>query len=158
MRRRRSASPPDEPARGGHTAPGLTPTQIHSQQHLCPILGLGTTGTGLDIHEGATGIHFTAEHPAEFQLTDLGFQTVQVRNQFIHGALVLLFDSHFQQVIRILEATRETIQGAYQGFKLDPFAPQGLGLFLVVPDRWAFQFAAYFFQAFGASSIVKDTP
>ena len=44
----------------------VSPTQVHAQQDVGPVLGFGTAGTGLDVQVGVVRVHFVAEHAAEF--------------------------------------------------------------------------------------------
>ena len=46
----------------------LTPAQIHSQQHIGPVLGFGTTRAGLNIDKRRVLILLTGKHPPEFKL------------------------------------------------------------------------------------------
>src|ERR1700689_1573778 len=50
------------------------PAKIHAQQHLGPVLGLGTAGTGLDVEERAVRVHLTGEHALEFELANPGLE------------------------------------------------------------------------------------
>ena len=60
----------------------LTPTQIHAQQHICPVLRFGPTRASLHIEECIARVLLTAEHALKFQARDLGFQLLQVAFDF----------------------------------------------------------------------------
>ena len=45
----------------GGAAVALGPTQVHAQQHLGPVLRLGSACAGMDRDDGAKPIAFTAE-------------------------------------------------------------------------------------------------
>ena len=44
----------------------FTPSQIHSQQHLSPILRLGASGAGLNIQIRIILVRLPREHSSEF--------------------------------------------------------------------------------------------
>ena len=56
----------------GLEALGLGPHQIHPQQHLGPVAGLGPARPGVDRHEGVAVVVGTAEHRAELERVEIG--------------------------------------------------------------------------------------
>src|SRR5690606_30751839 len=52
----------------GLPAARLGPAQVHAQQHLGPVLGLGAAGARLDVDEGVAAVHLAGEHALELQL------------------------------------------------------------------------------------------
>ena len=49
---------------------GLSPTHIHTHQHLCPVLRLRTTSTTVDLQHGIHRILLLTEHIHQFQILD----------------------------------------------------------------------------------------
>ena len=49
----------------------LSPTQVHSQEHFRPVLGFGTTGTGVYADDGIARVIATAQHSLKFLGRDL---------------------------------------------------------------------------------------
>jgi len=47
-------------------APALGPAQVHAQEDLGPVLGVGAAGTGVDRHQGIAGVVLTAEEAGLF--------------------------------------------------------------------------------------------
>ena len=48
----------------------LSPSRVHSQNHLCPVLRFGSTGPRLDVEKGVVGVEFTREHAPKLELFD----------------------------------------------------------------------------------------
>ncbi len=136
----------------------LAPAQVHAQQHLGPVLRLGTAGTGLDIEEGAGLVHLAGEHAPEFQPGDLGFQRVQVGLDNIEGFLVTLLGGHLQQFARIAHAVGEPVERQHHVLEPRTLAAQLLGTRGIVPDVGFFQFANDLGQLFRLAFEVKGTP
>ncbi len=55
---------------------GFTPTQIHAQNNIGPILCFSTARAGLDIQIGAVGVELAGEHALEFEFFQTFFQLV----------------------------------------------------------------------------------
>ena len=66
----------------------LAPTQVHPQQHLRPVLSLGTTGAGLNIEKSVAGIQLAGEHSLEFQIGDDSAVAVQIAHHFDNRCFV----------------------------------------------------------------------
>ena len=52
----------------------FTPTEIHTQNHLCPILGLCATGARLNIEIGIVLIDLTRKHAPKLKRFQNRFQ------------------------------------------------------------------------------------
>ena len=48
-------------------SPAFSPSQVHPQQHLSPILGLSAAGTGVDVEDGVPAVFRVGEHPLQFK-------------------------------------------------------------------------------------------
>ena len=73
------------------------PAQVHAQQHLGPVLRLGSTGTRLNIEEGIMCIHFTGEHAAKFQSGDIRFKCIQISHDGIDAIFIVFFSIFCKQ-------------------------------------------------------------
>ncbi|KRW69392.1 hypothetical protein AO741_18835 [Pseudomonas sp. TTU2014-105ASC] len=99
-----------------------------------------------------------AEHAAEFQLFEDAAQAIQLCRDVVHGALVVFFDGHVEQVTGIGQASIEVIDGFDDLRQGGALAAQVLGVFGIVPDVRVFEFAVYFDEAIMLLIVVKDTP
>ena len=143
---------------GGVKATLVGPAQVHAQQHVGPVLGLGAAGTGLDIQVGVVGVHLAAEHAAEFHLLEDVAQALDLGRDIVDGALVFLFGGHLQQIAGVDQAAVEVVDGVDDQRQGGTLTPQVLRVFGVVPDVRVFQFAVYFDQPIMLLIVVKDTP
>ena len=137
---------------------GLAPAQVHAQHHLAPVLGLGATGTGLDIQIGTAGIHLPGEHAPEFQIRHHFFQIPQVAFHFREGVFVPLFHHQIQQGGGVFHSLGGIVDGVHDHFQLGAFLAQGPGIVRVAPDIRVFKLALDFGQTFTLLIVVKDTP
>jgi len=142
----------------GLPAARLAPAQVHAQQHLGPILGLGAAGTGLDVDEGIGSVHLAGEHALEFQLLDVLLVALHVGHHRQGGVLVLLALGQFQQFGRTAQAIQHHGDAADGLVEHGALAAQGLGALRVVPDVGQLQLAIDFFQTLLLGVVVKDTP
>ncbi len=139
-------------------AMSFDPAQVHTQQHVGPVLSFGTTGAGLNFHVGVVFVHFAREHAAEFEHFQLGLQFVQFGDDVIHCTFITFFNSHIQQVFVIRQTFIKVIDGVDHGFQCGTFAAEFLGAFGVIPDIALGQFVFYFFETLNFVGVVKDTP
>ncbi len=134
------------------------PAQVHAQQHVGPVLGLGAAGTGLDVQVGVVGVHLAAEHAAELELLEDLAQAFDFGGDVVHGAFVVLLDRHVEQVAGVGQAAGQLIQGLDDLRQLRALAAEILGVLRVAPDVGVFEFAVYFDETIMLVIVVKDTP
>ena len=123
----------------------FNPAQVHTQQHVGPVLGFGAAGTGLNFHVAVAGVQFAGEHTAEFQRFQFFLQGGQFSADVVNGRLVVFFHRHIQQVTGIAEAVVEGVDGFYHRFQRRALFAQLLGAFGVVPHIALRQFVFDFF-------------
>ena len=87
----------------GLEAPALRPAQVHAQQHLGPVLGLGAAGAGMDGDDGVFVVVFPTQHHLQFQTPQGLFLSLEFIVHFGQGGLVGLFLGQFQEHFQILE-------------------------------------------------------
>lgn len=153
-----ATSPSDRLDDSGVEAVLVGPAQVHAQQHVGPVLGLGAAGAGLDVQVGVVRVHLAAEHAAELQLLEDLAQTLDFVGNVVDGALVVFLDRHVQQVAGVGQAAGQVVQGFHHLRQLGALAAEVLGVFGVVPDVGVFELAVYFDQAIMLLIVVKDTP
>ena len=79
---------------------GLGPTQVHTEQHLGPILGVGTPGAGVNGQDGAATVVGAGEEETELQPPHFLLQCRRLGNQFVDQALI----SQCSELERVLYA------------------------------------------------------
>ena len=123
----------------------LTPAQIHTQQHLGPILRLGTTTARLNIKKGRSRIVVTGEHATKFELGDAFFQGRKVGSHGRHRVLVVFLARHLQQVAGIAQTCIQRFEDIDDILQRGTLLTKFLGFFRLVPDRRVFELAQNFF-------------
>ena len=66
------------------------PSEIHSEEHLRPILGLGSPRSGVNRDDGVLRVVLPAEELLDFRRLDLPLQLVQVALQVVGNGLPFL--------------------------------------------------------------------
>jgi hypothetical protein len=131
--------------------------QVLAQQHAGPVAGLGAAGAGLDVDEGVERVGRVVEHPAEFELLDVGLERGGVigdGGQAVHVAIGL---GHLEELGVVRQPAGEPVERddhVVEGLLL---AAQFLGLLRVVPDGGIFERCVDRPQTFGFGIVVKDT-
>jgi prepilin-type processing-associated H-X9-DG protein len=75
-----------------------------------------------------------------------------------HGAFVVFFDGHVEQVAAVAQAVGQFVQGFDDLRQHGALAAQFLGVLGLVPDGGVFQLAVDFDQTLMLLIVVKDTP
>ena len=143
---------------GGFETVLVGPAQVHAQQHVGPVLGLGAAGTGLDVEVGVVGVHLAAEHAAELQFLEDLAQALDFAGDVVHRAFVVFLDGHGQQVAGVGQAAGQFVEGLDDLRQLGALTAQILRVFRIVPDVRVFQLAIDFGQTVMLLIVVKDTP
>ena len=139
-------------------AAAFSPTQVHTQQHLSPILGFGTARTRLDIDKTGAGVHFSSKHSLEFQAFDIFLHLNQIATDRLDDFLVLLFYGKLEHLLSVRKAAAQRVQGSNDGFQPGSLTAQFLGFVRLVPNFRIFQFPAYFLEPVAFLCVVKGTP
>jgi hypothetical protein len=142
----------------GREATGDRPTQIHAQQHLGPILGLGTARAGLNIKERAVRVHLAVKHALQFEAPDVGFQSLRVLVDVVGGGLVALTLRQLQKLAGVRDPLGGAVDLGCIGTQPGALAPQLLGLLGLGPNGWVLELAADLFEPLFLAVILKETP
>lgn len=134
------------------------PAQVHTQQHVRPVLSLGTTRASLNFNIAVVLVHLAREHATELKYLQLRLKAIQFALYFVDGVFIVFFDGHIQQVFSIAQTAVEGINGLNNGFQRRPLATQLLRAVRVIPDIALSQFVFYFFETLNLVGVVKDTP
>ena len=86
------------------------------------------------------------EHPAEFQLRELGFGGFQIGLHGQDGVVVVFGAAHFEQLGAVADHGADLVDHQHHVFQLFALAAQFLGALGVIPDIRVFGQAGYFFQ------------
>ena len=79
----------------GFEALVFSPAQIHAQDHVGPILSLGSAGTGLNFQIGIILVLLATEHAAEFELCQMLIQCIALSLHGIDRILIVFLNRHF---------------------------------------------------------------
>ena len=112
----------------------VRPAQIHTQQHLRPILSLSATRTRLNIQIGVISIHLTTKHAAKLQLSQLRLKTRNLRLHLRHRISVIFFNRHLQQLARIRYTRVQILNSLHHRFQRRTLATQLLSTIRVIPN------------------------
>ena len=136
----------------------LGPPQVHAQDHLGPVLGLGTTGARLDVYIGIVGVQLSREHASKLEAGHPGFEARQVADDFTDRVVVFFFNGEFEQFGRVAQAAGKFVKGYDDLLQLRALLPQGLRALRFVPDIGLLELPLDLGQALGLALVVKDTP
>src|SRR5690606_24697034 len=136
----------------------LRPAQVHAQQDLGPVLGLGAAGAGLDVEEGVGRVHLAGEHALELQLLHLTRKAVDVGLDRLHGFGVVLGLGQVEQFGGADQAIGQVADAVDGLVEQGALAPQRLRALGVVPDVRVLELALYFLEALALRVVVKETP
>ena len=87
----------------GFQTPALGIAQIHAQQYLGPILGLGAAGTGMQGDDGILVVIFPTQHHLQFQAAQVLLLDLELIGGFGQNGLVRLFLGQIQEDFQIFE-------------------------------------------------------
>ena len=111
----------------------LCPAGIHPVKHLCPILCLGSAGTGMEGQNGVGGVVLPGEQGLQlggFHALDQG---VVLLFQFRQERFIFLFIAHFTQNHHVLPGGTALFLGFQLVFQLFQFLENPLGVLGVIP-------------------------
>ena len=142
----------------GIEAAPLGPAQVHSKQHLGPVLRLGAAGAGLDVEEGRRGVHLAGEHAPELELGEPRLERVEVTRHLAGGVRVLLRRRQLEQLARIARPRVQRLHRADDLLELRALAAHRLRALGIVPQLRALELAVHLLQPFPLRRVVKGTP
>ena len=135
----------------------LAPAQIHAQQHLGPVLRLGAARARLDIEERIVRVHLAGEHAPELEHLELLGDAVDLADDVVERARILLFARELMQLACLVERLLDAVQRRDDGFELGALAAQILRALRIGPDGGILELAVDFLEALALDVIVKDT-
>jgi hypothetical protein len=135
----------------------LRPAEVHAQEHLRPVLSLGSACTRLDIEVRAIGVHLAREHAAELEPLHARLEALQVALDFGCRCGVVFFDGEGQEFVGISQAVRNLVEPDDDLLQRRPLLPKRLRPLGFVPDVRLLQLALDLGQTLRLLIVVKDT-
>jgi len=137
---------------------GLRPAQVHPQEHLGPVLGLGAAGTRVDVEEGVARVHLAGEHPLELQLVHLLPEAAHVGLDLGEGALVAFLGGKLEELAALGESPGQLVEDVDDVLQLGPLPAELLGPLGLLPDVRVLELAPDLLETFLLARVVKGTP
>ena len=115
-------------------AVSLTPAGIHSEQHIGPIQSLGSTRSGIDIHNCAEFILVTAQHITQLESLDMLCGKGIERIKLLLGADPILDKlGHQLEILNLLGNALVILNPTLDGCHLLELLAGTIG---VIPEVW----------------------
>ncbi len=135
------------------------PAQVHAQEHLRPVLRLGTAGAGLDVEEGAVRVHLATKHALELEAAHVAFEPLGILADVACGGLIALPLGELEELGRVGYALGGALDLARRrrsaGRARLPSSCARSGL---RPDRRVLELPPYFLEALLLAVVLKETP
>ena len=87
----------------------LGPAQVHAQQHLGPVLGVGAARAGVDRDDGVAGVVLAAEEPRLLELGQAPLDRGELRRQL--GGHLLVLGRQLRQLAEVVDVGLERPEG-----------------------------------------------
>ena len=142
----------------GVESAAFAPAQIHSQQHLGPVLRLGAAGAGVDRQPGVARIHFAVEHALKLQRLEPALAVIEILLDRKQRGFVILLARQHQQLGRVVQRNVQRLDRIERFEQRRALAPQIATAIGILPDLRRSQLLFHLAQALFLSGIVKDTP
>jgi hypothetical protein len=112
----------------------LRPAQIHPQQHLRPVTGVGASGSRVDGYDRVRGVLLATEHAPQLRVREIAVGLRELLGDLAPGLGVIGLDRQLEQDLGILEAGGDAVVGRDVAFDAALLAQDLLGLFAVLPQ------------------------
>src|SRR5690606_858780 len=112
----------------------LRPAAVHPEQHLGPVLALGTAGAGMNLEVGIVGVRFAAEQSLHLvRIGSLG-EPAEAGEPFGNDRVVSFHLAEFHKLDRVSHFARDLVNGPDRTFEAAPFAHKFFRALGVVPE------------------------
>ena len=115
-------------------AVALRPAGIHAVEHLCPVLGLGAAGAGVELEDGVGVVVLAGEQGGHPGLLHLFLQGGELRLQLLQDLGVILFLAHLAQGGQVLPGGDQLLLPGHLVLQLLEPHLHLLGTLQVVPE------------------------
>lgn len=116
-------------------APLFGPAQIHSQQHLGPVTGLGPAGPGVDRDNRVAGVVVSAEHPPQLGIVEPLLEFANFAIGLGRGVAVARFVGELEQNLGVGEKRLGVDKERDLALESALLAQQLLRALAIVPQR-----------------------
>jgi hypothetical protein len=123
------------------------PAQVHPQDHLGPVLGLGAACARLDVEIGVVDVHFAREHAPKLQPGDQLLELVEIGDHLGSRVVVIFLDGEFEQLAGVGKPRRQLVQPANDLLEPGTLLSQRLSALGIIPDVGFLQLALDLGQA-----------
>src|SRR6185369_3145218 len=132
--------------------------QIHSQEHLGPVLRLGTAGAGIYGKIAGTAVMRAGEHPLEFGSNHLFFKLFIQFMHFLKGCLILGLAPQLYKHSDIFRLAHQAVPARQYLLDHGSFAKDDLRLLIVIPETGCCDAGFYLLNILPFAIYVKETP
>ena len=133
----------------------LGPAQVHAQQHVGPVLRLGTAGAAVDLDDGVLVVLGAGEFELELEIGQLLLET---RREGEHLVVRLTFGDQLLPGLELGGVVVEALDLLEAAFELAALLQQRRALRRLVPESRHFHLPVDVAELFLECGVVKDTP
>jgi len=112
----------------------LGPTRVHAQQHLRPILALGSSGPGVDLKEAIIGVRFPGQQCLRFPTPGFGPQRRNRRFSLRDDRGIILGIAELEQGEMVVELLLDVGNRGETVLERGALLHQALRAVLIVPE------------------------
>ena len=134
------------------------PPNIHTKEHLSPVLGIGSSCTRVDGNNGILLIILAVEHPGKRHLVNRLSHSLNRCRHFPHSRLVILFSRQVQKNCSIFKFMKQLLPSSNDFRQSSSLLQNLLCFFRRIPD------AVFGYDSFNLTKsflfivYVKDNP
>jgi hypothetical protein len=134
------------------------PAQIHAQEHLRPVLRLGTARARLDVEKGAVRVHLAAKHALELEAPHIALEPLGVPADVARRGLIALPFGEVEELRRIGDALGGPIELRHVGGEPRTLFAELLRALRLGPDGRVLELPPYLLEALFLAVVLKETP
>jgi len=142
----------------GPEAVAFAPAQVHPQQHLRPVLRLGTARACAHVEKGAVRIHLAGEHAQELELLHFVRELKAVGFDGLERLLVVLIRREREELGGFAEVLTDALERVDDFAEARALAAELLRPCLILPDVRRLELGEDLRQALFLGIELKDTP
>ena len=142
----------------GAEAACIGPAQVHAQQHLRPVLRLGTARASLDVEKGAARVHLAREHAHELELPQAFLESGRIPLDLGQAGRVVLGDDEFEQFAGIGDTAADAVEVAECRIEFRAFPAEFLRALRRIPDPRVAQLPVQLLESLAFAVVLKGTP
>ena len=110
------------------------PHVVHAVKHLCPVLCLGSAGSGVERQDGIVAVILTGEERSETHTLQFLFECLILLFQFRKEAVVIFLHGDLTQSDHVFPGGLKLLKLLYFTLQLSQSFLHFLGIFHVIPE------------------------